>query len=136
MNPHDVILAPVLSEKAVGDMTLGKYSFYVHPGANRTQIKDAIELVFKVEVTKINLQNREGKVIRQGRYRTAPRAEEGHRHTQGRAAHRAARRPLLRREGKEMAKHYRPYTPSRRAMTTADFDEVTRTSRRSRSCAP
>ena len=68
MNPHDVILAPVLSEKAVGEMSLGKYSFYVHPDANRTQIKDAIELVFKVDVTKINLQNREGKVIRQGRF--------------------------------------------------------------------
>lgn len=68
MNPHDVILAPVLSEKAVGEMSIGKYSFYVHPKANRTQIKEAIETVFKVDVTKINLQNREGKVVRMGRF--------------------------------------------------------------------
>lgn len=63
-----MILAPVLSEKAVGEMNLGKYSFYVHPNANRTQIKEAIETVFKVNVTKINLQNREGKVVRMGRF--------------------------------------------------------------------
>ncbi len=68
MNPHDVILAPVLSEKAVGDMALGKYSFYVHPNANRVAIKEAIETVFNVEVTKINLVNVQGKVKRQGRF--------------------------------------------------------------------
>lgn len=68
MNPHDVILAPVLSEKAVGEMSLGKYSFYVHPSANRVQIKEAIETVFNVEITKINLQNLRGKVKRMGRF--------------------------------------------------------------------
>ena len=68
MNPHDVILSPVLSEQAVGEMSIGKYAFYVHPGANRTKIKEAIETVFKVDVTKINLQNRQGKVVRMGRY--------------------------------------------------------------------
>ena len=68
MNPHDVIFSPVLSEKAVGEIALGKYAFYVHPHANRTQIKEAIETVFTVDVTKINLLNVEGKLKRQGRY--------------------------------------------------------------------
>jgi large subunit ribosomal protein L23 len=68
MNPHDVILTPVLSEKAVGEMTIGKYSFYVHPKANRTEIKEAVETVFKVEVDKINLQNLQGKLKRMGRF--------------------------------------------------------------------
>lgn len=68
MNPHDVIFSPVLSEKAVGEIELGKYAFYVHPHANRTQIKEAIETVFTVDVTKINLINLQGKLKRQGRY--------------------------------------------------------------------
>jgi large subunit ribosomal protein L23 len=75
VNPHDVILAPVLSEKAVSVIESGKYTFYVHPEANRTQIKEAIETVFEVGVTKINLVKVSGKVKRQGKYqgRTADR---------------------------------------------------------------
>jgi len=68
MNPHDVILAPVLSEKAISGIEAGKYAFYVHPGANRVQVKDAIETVFKVDVLKINVQKVRGKVKTQGRY--------------------------------------------------------------------
>lgn len=75
MNPNDVILAPVLSEKAVTAIETGKYTFYVHPRANRVQIKEAIELVFEVDVTKINLVRLAGKAKRQGRFegRTAER---------------------------------------------------------------
>lgn len=68
MNPHDVVLSPVLSEKAVGGIEDNKYAFYVHPNANRTQIKDAVELVFEVDVVKINLVNIRGKVKSMGRY--------------------------------------------------------------------
>lgn len=75
MNPHDVILRPVLSEKAVMEIDAGKYAFFVHPDANRTQIKDAVERVFEVDVVKINLQNVRGKTKRMGRLagRTADR---------------------------------------------------------------
>lgn len=69
MSPHDVILRPVLSEKALGGIELGKYVFYVHPNANRTQIKDALELVFGVDVVKLNLSNVRGKEKTMGRYR-------------------------------------------------------------------
>lgn len=68
MNPHDVIQRPVLSEKAVGEIENGKYSFFVHPDANRSQIKDAVERVFDVDVVKINLQNIRGKTKRMGRF--------------------------------------------------------------------
>ncbi len=68
MNPHNIIFAPVLSEKAVQAIAGGKYSFYVHPQANRVQIREAIETVFKVDVTKINLVTVNGKVKRQGRF--------------------------------------------------------------------
>lgn len=68
MNPHDVILAPVLSEKAVAGLQAGKYAFYVHPNTNRTQIKEAIETVFEVDVVKINLQIVRGKTKALGRH--------------------------------------------------------------------
>lgn len=68
MNPHDVIQVPVLSEKAVGMIEAGKYSFYVHPKANRSQIRDAVETVFSVNVVNINLINVRGKLKRQGNW--------------------------------------------------------------------
>jgi large subunit ribosomal protein L23 len=75
VNPHDVILRPVLSEKAVNVIAVGKYSFFVHPHASRTQVKDAVERVFNVTVTKINMQNVRPKEKRLGRFtgRTAGR---------------------------------------------------------------
>ena len=45
MNPSDVILRPVLSEKAVMAMQNGKYTFFVHPRANRVQVKEAVMAV-------------------------------------------------------------------------------------------
>lgn len=68
MNAHDVILRPVLSEKAVMEIEGGKYAFYCHPDASRTQIKDAVETVFGVDVVKINVQNVGGKTKRMGRF--------------------------------------------------------------------
>ena len=68
MKAHEIILAPVLSEKAVTAIAAGKYAFFVHPHANRVQIREAIETVFEVDVTKINLVNVSGKLKRMGRY--------------------------------------------------------------------
>ena len=68
MNPNDVILAPVLSEKAVMAMQAGKYTFYVHPRANRVQIKEAVETVFEVDVTQVNLVKVRSKTKRMGRF--------------------------------------------------------------------
>lgn len=73
MNPHDIILRPVLSEKALAasaeSTRAPKYAFYVHPSANRTQVKDAVERVFEVSVEKINLLNVRGKEKTLGRFR-------------------------------------------------------------------
>jgi large subunit ribosomal protein L23 len=69
VNPHDLIIAPVLSEKAVNAIQHGKYAFFVHLGANRTEIKDAVETVFGVNVRKINLLHVLGKEKTLGRYR-------------------------------------------------------------------
>jgi large subunit ribosomal protein L23 len=68
MNPHDILLRPVLSEKAVATIGSGKYVFFVHPSANRSQVKDAVERVFNVEVVKINVAKVRAKDKRLGRY--------------------------------------------------------------------
>jgi large subunit ribosomal protein L23 len=63
-DPRDVLLAPVISEKSYGLIDEGKYTFIVHPDANKTQIKIAVEKVFNVKVTSVNTVNRQGKVKR------------------------------------------------------------------------
>jgi large subunit ribosomal protein L23 len=58
---RDVILAPVISEKSYGLLDENKYTFLVHPDANKTQIKIAVEQVFGVKVLGVNTLNRSGK---------------------------------------------------------------------------
>ena len=60
-NPRDVLLAPVVSEKSYSLLDEGKYTFIVAPDANKTQIKQAVEEVFRVKVTGVNTLNRQGK---------------------------------------------------------------------------
>ena len=60
-NPRDIILAPVVSEKAYGLMEQNVYTLYVAPEANKTQIKIAIEEIFGVKVANVNTVNRQGK---------------------------------------------------------------------------
>jgi large subunit ribosomal protein L23 len=72
MNHHDVILRPVMSEKAFAFAALEegqrKYAFYIHPKANRSQAKDAVEKVFSVDVVKVNVLNIGGKKKAMGRF--------------------------------------------------------------------
>lgn len=63
-DPRDILIAPVISEKAYGLLDENKYTFLVSPGANKTQIKIAVEQVFGVKVIAVNTMNREGKRIR------------------------------------------------------------------------
>ncbi len=56
-----MLLAPVISEKSYGLLDENKYTFDVHPDANKTQIKIAVEKVFNVKVTDVNTLNRQGK---------------------------------------------------------------------------
>ncbi|MGH3759039.1 50S ribosomal protein L23 [Actinophytocola sp.] len=58
---RDVLLAPVISEKSYGLLEENKYTFVVAPGANKTQIKIAVEKVFGVKVVSVNTLNRQGK---------------------------------------------------------------------------
>jgi large subunit ribosomal protein L23 len=60
-NPRDVLLKPVISEKSYRLADDGKYTFLVAPGANKTQIRQAVEEIFHVKVTGVNTVNRPGK---------------------------------------------------------------------------
>ena len=60
-DPRDVIVAPVVSEKSYSVLDQNWYTFTVHPDANKTQIKIAIQQIFDVRVLTVNTMNREGK---------------------------------------------------------------------------
>ncbi|MGA9715409.1 MAG: 50S ribosomal protein L23 [Aeromicrobium sp.] len=61
---RDVLIAPVVSEKSYGLLEDNKYTFVVHPDANKTEIKIAVEKIFGVKVTSVNTLNRKGKTRR------------------------------------------------------------------------
>lgn len=64
---RDILIAPVVSEKSYGLLDNNKYTFIVHPDANKTEIKIAVEKVFNVKVTSVNTLNRAGKTRRTAR---------------------------------------------------------------------
>ena len=67
-NPHDIILRPVLTEKAYDGFADKRYVFEVALGPNKTEIKQAIEAVFDgVKVDTVNTLRTLGKIKRQGR---------------------------------------------------------------------
>ncbi len=69
-DPRDVILKPVVSEKSYALLDDGVYTFVVDPSANKTEIRQAVEAVFKVRVANVNTLNRKGKRKRNRRQAT------------------------------------------------------------------
>ena len=64
---YDVILKPVITEKSMNAMGDKKYTFFVHPEATKTQIKEAVEKMFEgTKVAKVNTMNNDGKTKRRG----------------------------------------------------------------------
>lgn len=68
MEARELIKRPVITEKTTKLMEENKYCFIVDPKANKTQIKQAVEELFKVKVRSVNTLNVLGKVKRMGRY--------------------------------------------------------------------
>ena len=65
---YDVILKPVVTEKSMDGMAEKRYTFLVHPEANKTEIKEAVEKMFPgTKVAKVNTLNYDGKTKRRGR---------------------------------------------------------------------
>ena len=69
MNRYEVIVKPIVTEKGVtkkdAERTL---CFEVSPEANKTQIRQAVQSLFKVKVDEVRVMNNVGKLRRRGRY--------------------------------------------------------------------
>ena len=74
MNAYDIIRKPVITEQSMAGVADQKYVFEVAVGANKTEIKAAVEEIFGVKVSKVNTVRMQGKVKRTGAYPAGRRA--------------------------------------------------------------
>ncbi len=65
---QDIIIAPVITEKSMSGIAGKKYTFKVAADANKIEIANAVEEIFKVKVAKVNTMSVRGKARRMGRY--------------------------------------------------------------------
>ena len=64
---YDVIIEPVITEKSMAAMAERKYTFLVHPDANKIMIKEAVEKMFDgAKVESVATMNNQGKNKRRG----------------------------------------------------------------------
>ena len=73
-SPRDVIIRPVVSEKSYAGLEENRYTFLVAKDSNKTEVKEAVQAIWNVQVLKVNTQNRRGKVKRR-RLVTGKRAD-------------------------------------------------------------
>jgi len=64
---RDILIRPLITEKTNDLMGENKYTFIVSPGANKIEIRKAVEKIFKVKVLAVNTINVLGKVKRMGK---------------------------------------------------------------------
>ena len=121
---HDVLIRPILTEKTTQLESAGNvYAFEVGEGANKHQIKAAVESVFGVTVEDVRTAIMRGKNKRFGRYYGS--VQTGRRRT---SSFQKATPSTSTNRSKELNngnKKFNPTTPSRRFMSTSDFAEVT-----------
>jgi len=67
MHLYEVLRRPLITEKSTDLQSLNKYAFEIADGANKPQVKQAIEAAFKVKVTGVNVVTMRGKAKRVGR---------------------------------------------------------------------
>jgi large subunit ribosomal protein L23 len=67
-NPRDIIKRPLITERTSDLMSMKKYVFEVELRANKTEIKQAIESIFKVKVTNVNTLRMPAKPKRYGKH--------------------------------------------------------------------
>ena len=66
LHPNQVLIAPVVSEKSYSLITDRKYTFKVHEDAHKTQIRQAVEELFDVQVQSVNIVKMQSKPKRRG----------------------------------------------------------------------
>ena len=74
MDPRQVIVEPVVSEKSYALMAEGKYTFRVNDRAHKTQISHAVEQIFGVDVVAVRTSRVRSKPKRRGLHRGKTRA--------------------------------------------------------------
>ena len=67
-NPRDVLLRPLVTEKTAAMMQENRYSFEVPLTANKVEIRQAVESIFKVKVLSVNTIRVMGKMKRMGKH--------------------------------------------------------------------
>jgi large subunit ribosomal protein L23 len=67
-SPYDIIKRPIITERTSEMMEEKKYVFEVDRRVNKTEVKQAIEAIFKVKVTKVHTMNMPAKPKRYGKY--------------------------------------------------------------------
>ena len=65
---HDIVIAPVISEKSLCGVPEKRYTFKVAKDSTKVEIAKAVEEIFGVKVAKVNTLNMQGKEKRTGRY--------------------------------------------------------------------
>ena len=65
-NPHEVLIKPIITEKSVAGHIDMRYTFEVHPHANKIEIKHAVESIFGVQVDRVRTMRVPGKPRRYG----------------------------------------------------------------------
>ncbi|HVC84768.1 MAG TPA: 50S ribosomal protein L23 [Solirubrobacteraceae bacterium] len=74
MDPSQVIIRPVVSEKSYVLAAAGKYTFRIHPDAHKTQVRQAIEALFDVHVEEVRTLSVKSKPKRRGTSRGRTRS--------------------------------------------------------------
>jgi large subunit ribosomal protein L23 len=69
MDASQIVLAPILSEKSYNGIEDGTYTFKVHAGAHKTQIRQAVEQLFDVNVMRVNVVKVQAKPKRRGLFK-------------------------------------------------------------------
>ena len=65
---HDIVIAPVISEKSLDGVAAKRYTFKVAKDSTKVEIAKAVEEIFGVKVEKVTTIRMDGKLKRQGRY--------------------------------------------------------------------
>lgn len=68
MDSRDIVIRPIITERGTDSMSIGRYTFEVFIGANKHQIKKAVEDLFKVHVEDVNTMIIKGKIRGFGRF--------------------------------------------------------------------
>ena len=69
MDPTQIVLAPIVSEKSYAASARGNYTFKVHPDAHKMQVRQAVEQLFDVHVERVNIVKVQPKPKRRGLFK-------------------------------------------------------------------